>query len=201
MGTKLNPSASLLQKEELAGKNAIANQKITWAGMEERADFLKDFDLNKDGYVSMKEIQQRTQEKRADFFEDFNLDKDGNIAIKEMITRLNPSFLEKKITEKLKITEKHRPRSYGYLDYQEVPALASKAKESSVTALLSASGLEGGAPGPQHYQKFEGKEKGIMTETSFSSNQKEVGQIVTRTSVTTTTTGFSKVDVARTESK
>ena len=90
-------------------------------------------------------------------------------------------------------------RSYGYLDYQEVPALASKAKESSVTALLS--GLEGGAPGPQHYQKFEEKEKGIMTETSFSSNKKEVGQIVTRTSATTTTTGFSKFDVARTESK
>merc|ERR1712008_7481 len=200
MGTKLNPSASLLQKEELAGKNAIANQKITWAGMEERADFLKDFDLNKDGYVSMKEIQQRTQEKRADFFEDFNLDKDGNIAIKEMITQLNPSFLEKKITEKPKITEKHRPRGYGYLDYQEVPVLASKAKESSVTALLSASGLEGRAPGPQYYQKFEEKEKGIMTETSFSSNKKEVGQIVTRTSATTTT-GFSKFDVARTESK
>merc|ERR1711956_143780 len=139
----------------------------------------------------------RTQEKRVDFFEDFNLDKDGNIAIKEMITQLNPSFLEKKITEKLKITEKHRPRGYGYLDYQEVPALASKAKESSVTALLSASGL---APGPQHYQKFEEKEKGIMNETSFSSNRKEVGQIVTRTSATTTTS-FSKVDVARTESK
>ena len=30
--TKLNPSASLLQKEELAGKNAIANQKITFSG-------------------------------------------------------------------------------------------------------------------------------------------------------------------------
>ena len=77
----------------------------------ERADFLKDFDLNKDGYVSMKEIKQRTQEKRADFFEDLNLDKDGNIAIKEMITKLNPSLLEKKINEKKqKITEKHRPR-------------------------------------------------------------------------------------------
>ena len=73
---------------------------------EERADFLKDYDLNKDGYVSMKEIKQRTQEKRADFF-----DKDGNIAIKEMITQLNPSILEKKINEKKqKITEKHRPR-------------------------------------------------------------------------------------------
>merc|ERR1711935_866716 len=173
----------------------------TFSGTEERANFLKDFDLNKDGYVSMKEIQQQTKEKRADFFEDFNLDKDGNIAIKEMITQLNPSFLEKKITEKLKITERHRPRDYGYLDYQEVPAIASKAKESSVTALLSASGLEGGAPGPQHYQKFEEKEKGIMTETSFSSNRKEVGHIVTRTSATTTTTGFSKFDVARTESK
>merc|ERR1712008_630625 len=109
MGTKLNPSASLLQKEELAAKKAIGNQKITFSGTEERVDFLKDFDLNKDGYVSMKEIQQRTQEKRADFFEDLNLDKDGNIAIREMITQLNPSLLEKKITEKL-ITERHRPR-------------------------------------------------------------------------------------------
>merc|ERR1712129_141273 len=57
----------------------------------ERADFLKEFDQNKDGYVSMKEIKQRTQEKRADFFRDFNLDGDGNMAIKEMITQLNPS--------------------------------------------------------------------------------------------------------------
>merc|ERR1719203_2390946 len=160
---------------------------------EERADFLKDFDLNKDGYVSMKEIKQRTQEKRADFFEDLNLDKDGNIAIKEMITQLNPSILEKKINEKKqKITEKHRPRGYGYLDYQEVPALVSKAKGRSVTALLSASGLEGGSAGPQHYQKFDEKEKGIMTKTSFSSNQKKVGQIVTRTS--TTITSSSKVE-------
>ena len=77
----------------------------------ERADFLEDFDQNKDGYVSMKEIKQRTHEKRADFYKDFNLDKDGNITIKEMITQLNPSILEKKINEKKqKITEKHRPR-------------------------------------------------------------------------------------------
>ena len=160
----------------------------------ERADFLKDFDLNKDGYVTMTEIKQRTQEKRADFFKDFDVDGDGNIAIKEMITKLNPPILEKKKTEK---NGPARRRHYGYLD----PTLASRAKESSVTAQLSASGLEGGSPGPQHYQKFEEKEKGIMTETSFSSNRKEVGQIVTRTSATTTTTSFSKVDVARTESK
>ena len=92
-------------------------------------------------------------------------------------------------------------RGYGYLNYQEVPALVSKAKERSVTALLSASGLEGGSGGPQHYQEFDEKEKGIMTKTSFSSHQKEVGQIVTRTSATTTTTRISKVDVARAGSK
>ena len=89
-------------------------------------------------------------------------------------------------------------RGYGYLDYQEVPALVSKAKGRSVTALLSASGLEGGSAGPQHYQKFDEKEKGIMTKTSFSSNQKKVGQIVTRTSTKTTITSSSKV---KTESK
>ena len=75
----------------------------------ERADFLKDFDQNEDGYVSMKEIKQRTHEKRADIFKDFNVDKDGNIAIKEMITQLNPSILEKKITEKKELA-RHRPR-------------------------------------------------------------------------------------------
>ena len=77
----------------------------------ERADFLKDFDRNKDGYVNMEEIKQRTQEKikRADFFEDFNLDKDGNIAVREMIIQLNPSILEKKITEKKELV-RHRPR-------------------------------------------------------------------------------------------
>ena len=75
----------------------------------ERADFLEDFDQNKDGYVSMKEIKQRTHEKRADFYKDFNLDKDGNITIKEMITQLNPSILEKKITEKKELA-RHRPR-------------------------------------------------------------------------------------------
>ena len=90
----------------------------------ERADFLKDFDLNKDGYVTMTEIKQRTQEKRADFFKDFDVDGDGNIAIKEMITKLNPPILEKKITEK---NGPARRRHYGYLD----PTLASKAKERS----------------------------------------------------------------------
>ena len=90
----------------------------------ERADFLKDFDLNKDGYVTMTEIKQRTQEKRADFFKDFDVDGDGNIAIKEMITKLNPPILEKNITEK---NGPARRRHYGYLD----PTLASKAKERS----------------------------------------------------------------------
>ena len=90
----------------------------------ERADFLKDFDLNKDGYVTMTEIKQRTREKRADFFKDFDVDGDGNIAIKEMITKLNPPILEKKITEK---NGPARRRHYGYLD----PTLASKAKERS----------------------------------------------------------------------
>ena len=146
----------------------------------ERADLLKDFDLNKDGYVTMKEIKQRTQEKRADFF-----DKDGNIAIKEMITNLNPPILEKKISEK---NGPARRRHYGYLD----STLASKSKERNVTGQLSAPGLEGGSPG------LKGKE--IITQTSFSSQQKEVGQIITRTSATTTTTSFSKVNVTRAES-
>ena len=93
----------------------------------ERADFLKDFDLNKDGYVTMREIKQRTEEKRADSFKDFDLDGDGNIAIKEMITKLNPTILEKKIYEK---NGPARRRHYGYLD----STLASKNKERNVTA-------------------------------------------------------------------
>ena len=87
----------------------------------ERADFLKDFDLNKDGYVTMKE------KKRADFFKNFDVDGDGNIAIKEMITKLNPPILEKKITEK---NGPARRRHYGYLD----STLASKAKERSFSS-------------------------------------------------------------------
>ena len=90
----------------------------------ERADFLKDFDLNKDGYVTMKEIKQRTEEKRADLFKDFDVDGDGNIAIKEMITKLHPPILEKKKIEK---NGPAKRRNYGYLD----PTLASKAKERS----------------------------------------------------------------------
>jgi hypothetical protein len=82
-------------------------------------------------------------------------------------------------------------RHYGYLD----TTLASKANERSVTAQLSAPGLVTGS------KKFEEKEKGITTVTSFSSQQKEVGQIITRTSATTTTTRISKVDVARAGSK
>ena len=127
----------------------------------ERADFLKDFDLNNDGYVTMREIKQRIQEKKADRFKDFDLDGDGNIAIKEMITKLDTSIVEKKITEK---NGPARHRHYGYID----PTFASKAKE--------------------------------RTKTSFTSQRKEVGQIVTRTSATTTTS-FSKVDVTRAESK
>ena len=124
----------------------------------ERADFLKDFDLNNDGYVTMREIKQRIQEKKADRFKDFDLDGDGNIAIKEMITKLDTSI------EKLKNGPARR-RHYGYID----PTFASKAKE--------------------------------RTKTSFTSQRKEVGQIVTRTSATTTTTSLSKVDVTRAESK
>ena len=150
----------------------------------ERADFLKDFDLNKDGYVTMKEIKQRTEEKRADFLKDFDVDGDGNIAIKEMITKLNPPILEKKVSEK---NGPARRRHYGYLD----STLASKNKERNVTAQLSAPGFEGGSPG------LQGKE--IITQTSFSSQRKEVGQIITRTSATTTTS-FSKVNVTKAES-
>ena len=151
----------------------------------ERAGFLKEFDLNKDGYVTMKEIKQRIQEKKADLFKDLDVDGDGNIAIKEMITKLNPTILEKKIYEK---NGPARRRHYGYLD----STLASKNKERNVTAQLSAPGLEGGPP------ELQGKE--IITQTSFSSQQKEVGQIITRTSATTTTTSFSKVNVTRAES-
>ena len=129
----------------------------------ERAGFLKEFDLNKDGYVTMKEIKQRIQEKKADLFKDF--DGDGNIAIKKMIKKLNPPILEKKISEK---NGPARRRHYGYLD----STLASKNKERNVTAQLSAPGFEGGSPG------LQGKE--IITQTSFSSQQKEVGQIITR---------------------
>merc|ERR1719507_2456287 len=68
----------------------------------ERAGFLKEFDLNKDGYVTMKEIKQRTQEKgwkRADFLKEVDVDGDGNVAIKEIITKLNPENIEKKKAE------------------------------------------------------------------------------------------------------
>ena len=78
----------------------------------ERAGFLKEFDLNKDGYVTMKEIKQRTQEKgwkRVDFFKDVDMDGDGNIAIKEIITKLNPTILEEKIAEKNELVMR-RPR-------------------------------------------------------------------------------------------
>jgi Ca2+-binding EF-hand superfamily protein len=105
----------------------------------ERARFLKEFDLNKDGYVTMKEIKQRIQEKGVDFFEDVDSDGEGNIPINEMITKLNPKILEKKITEK-KERVMRRPRHYGYLD----PTLASKAKErkKSSTATKKRSYLE-----------------------------------------------------------
>ena len=73
----------------------------------ERCGFLKDFDLNNDGYVTIREIKQRIQEKKANFFKDF--DGDGNIAIKEIITKLNPTVLEKKITEKNELVMR-RPR-------------------------------------------------------------------------------------------
>ena len=78
----------------------------------ERAGFLKEFDLNKDGYVTMKEIKQRTQEKgwkRADFLKEVDMDGDGNIAIKEIITKLNPANIEKKKAEKNELVMR-RPR-------------------------------------------------------------------------------------------
>ena len=78
----------------------------------ERAGFLKEFDLNKDGYVTMKEIKQRTQEKgwkRADFLKEVDMDGDGNIAIKEIITKLNPPNIEKKKAEKNELVMR-RPR-------------------------------------------------------------------------------------------
>ena len=55
----------------------------------DRPDFLKDFDLNKDGYVTMREIKQHIQEKKADF-KYLDLDGDGSITMKELITKLNP---------------------------------------------------------------------------------------------------------------
>jgi len=129
MVTKSNPSPSILEKkvtEEEGPVDYIKMKKMYQKqfNTRERAGFLKEFDLNKDGYVTMKEIKQRTQEKGADIFKDFDLDGDGNIAIKEMITKLNPSIVEKKITEKNELVMK-RPRHYGYLD----PTLASKARE------------------------------------------------------------------------
>ena len=78
----------------------------------ERAGFLKEFDLNKDGYVTMKEIKQRTQEKgwkRADFLKEVDVDGDGNVAIKEIITKLNPENIEKKKAEKNELVMR-RPR-------------------------------------------------------------------------------------------
>ena len=78
----------------------------------ERAGFLKEFDLNKDGYVTMKEIKQRTQEKgwkRADFLKEVDVDGDGNVAIKEIITKLNPANIEKKKAEKNELVMR-RPR-------------------------------------------------------------------------------------------
>jgi len=102
----------------------------------ERAGFLKEFDLNKDGYVTMKEIKQRTQEKgwkRADFLKEVDVDGDGNVAIKEIITKLNPENIEKKKAEKNELVMR-RPRHYGYLD----PTLASKAKERKKQASAAA---------------------------------------------------------------
>ena len=75
----------------------------------ERADFLRDFDLNKDGYVTMREIKQRIQQKEANLFKDLDLDGDGNIAIKEIITKLNPANIEKKKAEKNELVMR-RPR-------------------------------------------------------------------------------------------
>merc|ERR1711935_619989 len=137
MITKSSPSPSILEKkptEEKGPVDYIEMKKMYQKqfNTRQRTNFLKEFDLNKDGYVTMKEIKQRIQEKGGDFFEDVDLDGDGNIAIKEMITKLNPPILEKKITERNELVMK-RPRHYGYLD----PTLASKAKERKKQVLAA----------------------------------------------------------------
>ena len=114
MITKSSPSPSILEKkptEEKGPVDYIEMKKMYQKqfNTRQRTNFLKEFDLNKDGYVTMKEIKQRIQEKGGDFFKDVDLDGDGNIAIKEIITKLNPTILEKKITEKNELVMK-RPR-------------------------------------------------------------------------------------------
>merc|ERR1711935_898915 len=145
---KLNPSASISEKEKLAVTVSSA----------------PNFDLDGDGNINMREMitksspspsileKKPTEEKgpvdyiemkkmyqkqfntrqRANFLKEFDLNGDGNIAIKEMITKLNPTILEKKITEKNELVMK-RPRHYGYLD----PTLASKAKERKKQVLAA----------------------------------------------------------------
>merc|ERR1719464_1967091 len=74
----------------------------------------------------MKKMYQKqfNTRERAGFLKEFDLNKDGNITMKEIITKLNPTILKEKITEKNELAMR-RPRHYGYLD----PTLASKAKE------------------------------------------------------------------------
>merc|ERR1712008_421198 len=68
MITKLSPSPSILEKkptEEKGPVDYIEMKKMYQKqfNTRQRTNFLKEFDLNKDGYVTMKEIKQRIQEK------------------------------------------------------------------------------------------------------------------------------------------
>merc|ERR1711956_68239 len=148
--TKLNPSASISEKEELAAivssapnfdldgdGNINMREMITKlngstvislsSGQEKKLFEKKEGPFD---YVEMEKMYQKqfNTRERADFLKEFNLDGDGNIAIKEMIATLNPPILEKKITEK---NGPARRRHYGYLD----PTLASKAKERNFSGV------------------------------------------------------------------
>jgi Ca2+-binding EF-hand superfamily protein len=73
------------------------------------SDFEDDFEVADDADFKKKYEEQETQKKISVDFKDFDLDGDGNITIKELITKLNPSIIEKKITEKKELMG-HRPR-------------------------------------------------------------------------------------------
>ena len=73
------------------------------------SDFEDDFEVADDADFKKKYEEQETQKKISVDFKDFDLDGDGNITIQELITKLNPSIIEKKITEKKELMG-HRPR-------------------------------------------------------------------------------------------
>ena len=73
------------------------------------SDFEDDFEVADDADFKKKYEEQETQKKISVDFKDFDLDGDGNITMEEMITQLNPSIIEKKITEKKELMG-HRPR-------------------------------------------------------------------------------------------